>query len=104
MKHLFNNYDRETAIKLLKKAKRLIRDLKDDFVCIALIEAAQKSDRRCAMKVSIALRNEIDARIHPYGTVSFWLAVKHDVELLESPQDIRDYRIRWIDSMIKELK
>lgn len=105
MKHLFNREaDRLVAIKLFKHAKTLIRNRSEDFVCLAVLEADiwVRDVFENASRVSAILREEIDNRIHPCGTVSAWLHDKHDVTW--TFDSIRDYRIRWIDSMIKELK
>jgi hypothetical protein len=104
MKHLFkNDHDRKLAIKLLKKAKKLIRNESETFVCLAISEAASL-DYANTYKTSYALREEIERRIEPYGTVTSWLNSIHDDAWDASTSEIVQYRIRWIDSMIKELK
>lgn len=53
------------------------------------------------------LRKEIQRRIWPHGFVDQWLRSEHRIDCGHWQQHdndaLREYRIRWIDNMIKEL-
>lgn len=103
MKHLFaNKEDRDTAIEILENAKYLIEDDNQEFVCWA-IEASANTGTWSRV-IGKALMDEIRQRLRGVSAVSSWLyrygGVDHD---LITDSNMRAYRMRWIDSMIKEL-
>lgn len=110
MKNLFNTPEQiATAIVILELAKRLIEDKKEEFVCIAVKEVSTlyiesddaRYDRDLAA-VGMIIADHIEELLGIHSTVCVWLLRVHDINL--DYDQIRQYRIQWIESMIKELQ
>lgn len=100
------NKEKRSAIRLLKSAHNRIRNYKNSVVCCA-VEDSEWSPTD--VRVSAFIRSEISYRIGGYGYVTSWLRNAHPevVAALDSPngdEHARFYRMRWIQSMIQEIK
>jgi len=100
--------EKKAAIKLLKSAHNKIRDGLNSLVCNA-VEDSEES--YMDIRVSQFIRNEISHRLEGYGYVTSWLRnnhspaqALHDADHSQFYVLAREYRLRWIDSMIKEIK
>lgn len=102
------NSEIKAKIEILAEAKKMIASKQHEFVCHAIQEAGGKFWMREAAKQLVAT---ISDRLGPCaGTVSTWLINKgfpeEDVFLFKDGDAyvLREYRIRWIDDMIRTLK
>lgn len=110
MKHLFNNERKAArARRILRGARALIRSGEEKFVCCAVETAEIKKVGRDAYfsqpadSVCEIIHNEIQERIGFRFSVRDWLVDVHGIKDITSEQE-REYRIRWIDSMLAELQ
>lgn len=85
------------AVRLLRGARERIAACREDYVCHALMRA----ERYTGTGVGFKLREEISRRLGPHSTVATWLKSRRCKDV--TAQNLREYRLRWIDSMIKEL-
>ena len=89
---------------IIKEAKKYLDDgtrLKGEsaFVCFALRDSVKTN---ADWKRVESIQKLIRKRIHPFGTITKWLEFNgYDVEKV-SACAIQDYRLRWMDSLIKE--
>ena len=87
---------------LLRLARARISMHYDSFVCDAVRTAA---DSKGDYKLALDIADDIANRIHPRDTVSSWLHFVAGVPWSQlTGSAMRDYRLRWIDSMIAEYK
>lgn len=91
-------------VKALKLAREMLESGKQGYVCNALRVIGFQN-----MKLyddTIELCDIISHRIYPYYTVTEWVGSQGvDVfagDAYDVTENFRQYRIRWIDSMIRE--
>jgi len=86
---------------MLCKAQQRIKSKQDDYICVALSESF-------GAKATTELREEILRRIYPHCSAASWLIAQIGVEpenytWTEVHKDeLRKWRIRWLDQMIGE--
>lgn len=97
--------DRLIAIELLERVKAVLAEKRGwlQYVCIHLSSQSHTDKEN---RLSNKLRKEIHRRLGKnYGTVTAWLEMEAGVTpYLMTDSQTREYRIRWIDSMIAELR
>lgn len=87
-------------IEALKACKPYLQNV--DYVCIAIGEAAHHGG--CMMWFSCQVTVDmIEQRIAPYRTVTEWLGRNHGI-WPDSFEESREYRLRWVNSMIAEFE
>ena len=87
---------------ILKKARKLIKSGKENFICIAVEEAAGW-DIFAAEKIT----NFISTSLLPHYTLGQWVDAQVDMNIYEESdydQRIRQTRLNWIDHMIELYK
>ena len=90
--------EKDRIIKVLKKARPLIE--KGEFVFVCNVVKGTK-----CIKYDIYLTiNYIEDLIFPFDTVTQWLYDQYRIWLDDDDYIAKDYRLQWIDHMIKELK
>ncbi len=88
-------------VEVFKAAKSLIEDKSERFICLAIGATGRMNLRWLA-------RNIITGRLAGAYTCEAWLeehGIKSDEFLTEDPQGkqwMREYRLRWLDSLIAE--
>jgi hypothetical protein len=105
LKKLIPVTEQHIAKALLVRAREALNPAEGEFVCVNLKEAAETPVER---RVSEIIRAEIRFRLNGYTTVCSWLNEKTGID----PKTIHanggkrmvEYRKRWIDSMIAELR
>lgn len=97
--------ERAKAMKIaaLEYARKRIASKDDEFVCIALNNWHEQIGSDKSRAIQRGLRNEIESRIAPWETVTTWLCFERRISYPNFDQG-RAYRVRWIDSMIDEVK
>lgn len=93
---------RTDRIELLKRARELISAGIHRYACSAILHAADV-EPAIRKHVAVALVREISNSIQPWSSVEMWLVseccvLHHDI----TTERMRDYRVRWIDDMIKQ--
>lgn len=101
-------------ISILVRARSLIQQEKEEYVCLAIEEASggwqdarRGIDRACAGADLINEINKAFARagVPQSSPVESWLTVVHGVDReLLTPKNMRDYRIRWLTQWIHDLE
>jgi hypothetical protein len=93
----YSKRERQMFVRQLKKARPLIENGKEYFVCYALSSSLSSSRTR-------KVRDMIRYRIYPNSTVTGWLGSKDTDthEYLLDNNKYREYRLAWIDNMIEE--
>lgn len=93
--------DKGIAIEILQQAKCRIKNYQDDWVCYAIVNSSSGGHN-----IADRLVNLIDDRLDGHALVSCWLAAQPGVKRADTNCDetMRLYRMRWIDSMIKEVE
>lgn len=108
MKNFATKKERTKAIKLFRMAQDRLRNGHSMYVCVSLSSAAEDTEKGqdFSQRIVSRLHREINRRIAPWGTVTGWLQdpARFNGELVYTDEQARDYRIRWIDSMIQELE
>ena len=85
-------------VRLLKKAKKKIQSGKSSFICFAIGGVGGE----CKLDV-IKLKAEIRRRLYPYYFLETWLECDVGIKCEElTNKNMREYRLRWIDALIKE--
>jgi len=87
---------------ILKKARKLIKSGKEDFICIAVEEAAD-----CDIFAAEKITNFISKSLRPHYTLGQWVDAQVNMNIYEQPdydQRIRQTRLNWIDHMIELYK
>lgn len=102
----------KTHVKILKAAKRLIQDGREEFVCLAIKAAtANLYDINFQLrpiyyqqlhKETYELLNLIEDSLGGDGAVDTWLENVHGIFALN--YEMRIYRLAWIDNMIEYWK
>lgn len=102
------NSELVAKIKILVEAQKLIATKEHEFVCHAIQYAGERFWMRETAKQLVAT---ISDRLGPHaGTVSTWLinnGVSQEEVFAFKDGDayaLREYRIRWIDDMIRTLR
>ena len=99
--------NKKEAIKLLIGAKKLIKN--DDwtnFVCPALNQVCL-NDPSISYTTYRKIDEWIQDSLHGYDTVIQWLRVHHIdtyLDVIYKPDGAKQYRLAWIDEMIKQVK
>lgn len=98
-------------ISLLKQARKSILSKKEQFICIALDEAANKSSNVQAYKAAKSLQAYIHKAMTGSYTLESWilytakhLGKKRDRLLLITDEFMLNARVQWIDWIIEQLK
>ena len=101
-------------ISILVRARSLIQQEKEEYVCLAIEEAAGgwQDQRRGIERARLGadLVNEINGAFARAGVprsspVESWLTVVHGVDRdLMTPENMRDYRVRWLTKWIHDLE
>ena len=93
-------------VSLLKGAQLLIDTNQCRFVCQAIDHAFYNERYNVYLNISLnacdALFEEISDRLGGALTVSQWLSKQNIPPELLTSDAMREYRLRWIDNMIKE--
>ena len=90
--------------KIIRKAKKIIdttgKDFFNQFVCCAIQDAAKScKDMDRADEITALIRK----RLKGCDTVTAWLFSNKSISTYDVPyQQIQDYRLRWMDSLIEE--
>jgi hypothetical protein len=87
---------------ILKKARKLIKSGKEDFICIA-VEEVSNWDKFAAEKITTF----IGKSLHPHYTLGQWVDTQVNYNIYEDQdydQRIRQTRLNWIDHMIQLYK
>lgn len=91
-------------VEALKLAREMFESGEQAYVCNAL-KIVEFQNIKLA-DATRELRDIIENRIYPYSTVTEWLSSQGvDVfagDAYDVTENFRQYRIRWIDSMIRE--
>ena len=107
---------KKLKIILLKKARVLIENFSERFICHALDEAADDLGTEKARNASEELKDMIMSRLQPNYSYENWLEAKHLYIYVANSQSydngftfipletIAPARLVWIDAMIKELR
>ena len=101
-------------ISILVRARSLIQQGKEEYVCLAIEEASggwhaarRGIDRACAGADLIKEINEafVRAGVPQSSPVESWLTTVHGVDRdLMTPSRMRDYRVRWLTQWIHDLE
>lgn len=87
------------ASTLLRRAKKLIADDRQYFVCLALWDAANNYSEHDVVRDIVT---QIEWAISPHGSVGGWLRHKKCVDVDSAPMGaLKDYRLRWLDHLIQ---
>lgn len=103
------------AVEILKDARGRVQRRQESWVCCAIGDVSDIADiqifkRRYPQSterenIGKALKNEIQRRLDGCVFVTGWLRDQGIDEVLVYDEDnARQYRLRWIDSMIEELQ
>lgn len=87
-------------IRVLKEARRLIESGQCEFVCSAVENAAVAQNLPIEVATTITSR-VTDSLGGDLNTVQDWLEERGIPRLKLTPKNMRTYRMRWIDWMIK---
>ena len=93
--------------KILLGAKEIIKKRKSSFVCISILNFNLKYSSKHETNL---IRKKIERMIDGFGTVGEWLENIHPIfynYIVEKhngdrEEALREYRLAWIDHMIKE--
>jgi hypothetical protein len=93
----YTKRERQMFVRQLKKARPLIENDYEFFVCLALDESSGSDN---TVKVKSMISNRLDNNVF----VSGWLQQFHPEVALEIAQrkQWKEYRLAWIDNMIEE--
>ena len=93
----YTKAQKKLFVEQLKKARPLIEDASDVFVCHALEHA-----NGCSK--TILIRTMISDRLQFNGTINSWLSYNHPEVYRDifRKREFRSYRLAWIDNMIEE--
>lgn len=92
---------------LLKRAKKHLcmhsSSNINSFVCNALDDAVQTYEQH---KTMLEIRKLISSRLYPCTTIYGWLSsqLKLSDLAMATDEELQDYRLRWMDSLIQEYK
>lgn len=92
----YTKQERKQIAAAFKRAKRDIANCRHEFICVAL-EWAEMSGSENAIDV-------IDDRLCQYDTLNSWVRAhaKASPEVSGETEQMRLYRLRWLDALIKE--
>lgn len=105
--------DRKIAVKLLKGARKLIKETEEIYVCHAINRALDGNvdqRRRISNKLQSWIMDSMKETIgYHHGITSAWYVdrwlLSHGISSsLHSWKNMRKYRMRWIDQMIDLIK
>lgn len=91
---------KRAAIRVLKGAKIVLRERREDWVCPALSKAARDTEEEM---MANKIRELISCRLGEWNWVTTWLN-REGIPAEQVRQYAREYRLLWIDSMVKEVK
>jgi hypothetical protein len=115
MKRIVGVEKRKIAVEILTAARRRVERRHEAWVCCAIndvsnIEEIKSMNRRYPKSqlrehVGVLLKEEIQRRLGTCTFVTTWLRQQPgvDCDQVDSYENARLYRMRWIDSMIAEL-
>lgn len=96
----------DSWVLLLKGAKSFIESKRNYFVCVALDSYYMMyGGEDISYDALCSLKREIHERLNGSSSVEKWLYHYHKIPMEEFTQDVmREYRMAWIDLMIKEFE
>lgn len=107
---LITKEEQKAGLRLLKKARTKIKNKTQDYVCVALTASRRVAGEGGWVNyldtdVATKLRQEIRVRMNFRTFVDQWLEHVKGIPYQQlTSKNMREYRLRWIDSMIKELE
>ena len=94
--------DRRALAEAFKEARKRIESRRCHYICYALKGALDERKIDCWAAQSAG--NLILDRLSPYNTVEGWLmgSAGVPVRFAQNAELSREYRLRWLDSLIEE--
>lgn len=96
---MFTKEEKVKAVRLLKAVRRLLKARQYGYVCWCL-EAVGKNNDHCFLVEK--LKAFIHLRLGRYHTVDDWLTNELNLRKPPNSKQMFEYRIRWVNSLIKE--
>jgi hypothetical protein len=89
--------ERQMFVRQLKRARPLIEDDCEKFVCFAISNGNP-------YEITFVIRDIIQTRLGAGNTATGWLENNHPDVLneIEEFHSMKEYRLAWIDNMIEE--
>lgn len=96
---MFTKSEKIRAVELLKASRRLLEARQYKYVCWCLEAAGHANEDYLVLE---KMKEFINKRLGGYYTIGDWLINELKMRKVPNSEQMFEYRIRWVDSLIEE--